>query len=350
MGKKVLQAGNLVAVGAVVGYVICLFLPLHKAYYTSLGGLIRVVDVTTYSLTAYYGWHSSAACWFARKLRGGGEEECNDDGHASVWLQDTQASLCTDVSDAIIMSACSGYGTAYAIGMCMFLIVLLNIIAQGITFWLIQQYMHKPKKQYREVAFFLDLIGCILMLICVITYVLAITRLSAITTPAEIVIGTSNGVGASYGYWFLYFFILVQVVSVVLLASGSNSQEAREAELREQRKFMAEMQMFDQFHGDRDGQHQLRWAWRFSAAIKLAVASSALGQSTGDAARHAAGVWRASADAHHDTALPYASPNGRPADGRSCGAVLLSRPKFQVSGPAGKRVWQNGGFLQGFRV
>eukprot|EP00439_Symbiodinium_sp_Y106_P046953 s677_g6.t1 len=246
MGKKVLQAGNLVAVGAVVGYVICLFLPLHKAYYTSLGGLIRVVDVTTYSLTAYYGWHSSAACWFARKLRGGGEEECNDDGHASVWLQDTQASLCTDVSDAIIMSACSGYGTAYAIGMCMFLIVLLNIIAQGITFWLIQQYMHKPKKQYREVAFFLDLIGCILMLICVITYVLAITRLSAITTPAEIVIGTSNGVGASYGYWFLYFFILVQVVSVVLLASGSNSQEAREAELREQRKFMAEMQMFDQ--------------------------------------------------------------------------------------------------------
>ncbi|CAE7228874.1 pol [Symbiodinium sp. CCMP2592] len=221
MGKKVLQAGNFVGVGAVVGYVICLFLPLHKAYYTTLGGLVRVVDVTTYSLAAYYHWHSSTACWFARKLRGGGEEECNDDGHASVWLQDTQASLCTEVSDAIIMSACSGYGTAYTIGLCMFLIVLLNAIAQGITFWLIQQYMHKPKKQYREVAFFLDLIGCILMLICVITYILAIQRLSAITTPGDILISTSDGIGASYGYTFLYFFILVHVSDY----SGSGAGE-----------------------------------------------------------------------------------------------------------------------------
>ncbi|CAE7581588.1 unnamed protein product [Symbiodinium natans] len=247
MGKKVLQAGNMVAIFAVLGYVVCLFLPLHKAYFQSLAGFLRVVDVTTYSMTVYYDWHSRLACWFVRKIRGGANDMCEDEGSTSVWLQDTQASLCAEGVEAILTSACSGYGTAYVIGICMFLVVLLNVIAQGITFWLIQQYMEKPKKQYREVAFFLDLIGTILMLIVVLIYLLAIQRLSSISALGfEIALGPSNGIGASYGYFFLYFFIMIQGVSVVLMASGSNSQEAREAELREQRKFMQEMQMFDQ--------------------------------------------------------------------------------------------------------
>ena len=65
MGKKLLLIGSQVALASVLGYFICLFLPLHKIYW-KVGSFMDAVNMTVYALTVHYDWKMTRACKLVR--------------------------------------------------------------------------------------------------------------------------------------------------------------------------------------------------------------------------------------------------------------------------------------------
>lgn len=252
MGKKLLLIGSGVSLVATVGYSICLFLPLHKVYWKA-GGFLDAVTMTIYSMSVHYDWKMTRACKIVRIFTSK-KDLCDKDvdgesASSNEWLQDSSSLWCSDAIRPMIHGACEGMKHAYIMGILLLLFIIANFIMQGVGLFLIKEYLKKPKKQYREVAFFLDLIGGVLMLVSVILYwPITILQLDSMQVLANAggLFGLSDSVGTSWGYIFMYFFIIIQAVSIVLLANGSNSAEAREMELREHKKFLREQELFQQ--------------------------------------------------------------------------------------------------------
>lgn len=250
MGKKLLLIGSGVSLIATVGYSICLFLPLHKVYWKA-GGFLDAVTMTIYSMSVHYNWKMTRACKIVR-LFTSKKDLCDKDvdgesASSNEWLQDSSSLWCSDAIRPMIHGACEGMKHAYIMGILLLLFIIANFIMQGVGLFLIKEYLKKTKKQYREVAFFLDLIGGVLMLVSVILYwPITILQLDSMQVLANAggLFGLSDSVGTSWGYIFMYFFIIIQAVSIVLLANGSNSAEAREMELREHKKFLREQELF----------------------------------------------------------------------------------------------------------
>jgi len=146
-----------------------------------------------------------------------------------------------------IPGACAEFRNAYIMGIIMLLCIIANLIMQGVGLFLIKEYMKKPKNQYRLTAFFLDLIGGILMLMVLIHYVAIIPwdRVRVILVGCNFKYNPYYS-GESWGYGLLCFFIIIQAISIVLFIIGSESSEAREAELKEQKKFLQEQELFQQ--------------------------------------------------------------------------------------------------------
>lgn len=253
MGKKLLLIGSQVALASVLGYFICLFLPLHKIYW-KVGSFMDAVNMTVYALTVHYDWKMTRACKLVR-LFVSKKDMCDKDvdGESAsehVALQDSASTWCSGGMQMTIRGACEGFKNAYIMGIMLLLFIIANLIMQGVGLFLIKEYMKKPKKQYRETAFFLNLIGGILMLVVVILYMpIATIPLDSMVVAGDAfswLVGISDSIGVAWGYVLLYFFMIIQAVSIVLLANGSNTAEAREAELKEQKKFMQEQELFQQ--------------------------------------------------------------------------------------------------------
>ena len=255
MGKKLLLIGSQVALVSVIGYFICLFLPLHKIYW-KVASIMDAVNMTIFALTVHYDWKMTNACKLVR-LFVSKKDLCDkhvdgESASAHVALQDSASTWCSGGMSMSVMvrGACEGFKNAYIMGIVLLLFIIANLIMQGVGLFLIKEYMKKPKKQYREIAFFLDLIGGILMLVVVILYMpiatLPLDSMVVAGGAVSLVVSMSDSVGVSWGYILLYFFIIIQAVSVVLLANGSNTAEAREAELKEQKKFLQEQELFQQ--------------------------------------------------------------------------------------------------------
>ncbi|CAK9071602.1 unnamed protein product [Durusdinium trenchii] len=253
MGKKLLIIGSAVGIFATLGYAICLFLPLHKVYW-KIGNLFDAVHMNVYSMTVHYDWKWTRACKlvqaFGTKKDLCAKDKDGESASTSVMLQDASSTWCTAAFKNAVTGGCTAMTCAYLMGIILILFTVANMIMQGVSLFLVQEYMKKPKKQYRETAFFLDLIGCVLMLVGVILYwptaILAFDSITVAGGLGDIFFSPADSLGVTWGYVLLYFFIIIQVVSVILLGNGSNSAETREAELREQRKFMQEQELFQQ--------------------------------------------------------------------------------------------------------
>mmetsp|Transcript_18512 Transcript_18512/g.22790 ORF Transcript_18512/g.22790 Transcript_18512/m.22790 type:complete len:334 (-) Transcript_18512:116-1117(-) len=252
MGKKLLLIGSGVALGATLGYIICLFLPFHKMYWKFVG-FMDALHMTIYTTSVHYDWKMLKACKLVRTMTAKKDLCAKDENGESISmpvpLQDSSATFCSDAVQAAVRGACPAMSSAYIMGVLLILVIVANVIMQGVGLFLIKEYMKKPRKQYREVAFFLNLIGGILVLTLVILYYpTTILQLDSMTILMDAggVVGLADSIGVSWGYVFMYFFIILQGVSICLHSNGSNSAEAREEELREQKKFLREQEMFHQ--------------------------------------------------------------------------------------------------------
>ena len=157
MGKKLLLIGSQVALASVLGYFICLFLPLHKIYW-KVGSFMDAVNMTVYALTVHYDWKMTRACKLVR-LFVSKKDMCDKDvdGESAsehVALQDSASTWCSGGMQMTIRGACEGFKNAYIMGIMLLLFIIANLIMQGVGLFLIKEYMKKPKKQYRETAFF----------------------------------------------------------------------------------------------------------------------------------------------------------------------------------------------------
>mmetsp|Transcript_4243 Transcript_4243/g.7474 ORF Transcript_4243/g.7474 Transcript_4243/m.7474 type:complete len:317 (-) Transcript_4243:69-1019(-) len=242
MGKKILAAGSGLGLFAVLTSVISLVLPIHKAHFYG-AGFFPVFEMETYSLYAHFS--SDTKDLLCRKFRG---KIC--ESGESFYLQDVQSSFCTGGAEQIARNGCSGTRCAYVMGIALVVAVVTNAIMQFVGAFLVSQYFtHSPKKQYREASLVLDVIGLlVLAIVVVIYYPTAIVNLDSIEVHELIspFVSKSRGAGLSIGYIIMWLSLLAQGISVVLQAFGQNTEEVRAADFREERKFMQEMQMFEQ--------------------------------------------------------------------------------------------------------
>eukprot|EP00930_Biecheleria_cincta_P053826 TRINITY_DN3956_c0_g2_i1.p1 TRINITY_DN3956_c0_g2~~TRINITY_DN3956_c0_g2_i1.p1 ORF type:complete len:357 (-),score=69.84 TRINITY_DN3956_c0_g2_i1:115-1164(-) len=250
MGKKLLAAGSIMSMVAVLFSIICLFLPLQNSIFHSVG-FMPLLKITTYSLTANL-WASKTLFGFCKAIAAvtSLKDICDRDG-ATVSLQELQQAFCTAATVQIVEDGCTGAGFAYGMGIALVVVAVTNAIMQGVGSFLIYQYFNSSmKKQYRETALVLDIIGTILMIFIVIVYYpTAIAHLDSMQPAGgglmNLVVSKGDSPMAT-GYLMLMLVPVVQAVSIGLLFFGQSSEEVRQAELREEKKFQMEMAMFNE--------------------------------------------------------------------------------------------------------
>ncbi|CAJ1423641.1 unnamed protein product, partial [Effrenium voratum] len=158
MGKKLLTAGSGVALFAVMGYIFCLFMPLNKTFF-KVAGFKDVLTVVVYSLTVHYDFRSRPACLLVRVWASKpdlcDQDDRGDSSSTSSNLQDASSTFCSAVVSNTLQGSCNAFTSAYIMGIILVFITVANLIMQGVGLFLVQEYMKKPKKQYRETAFFL---------------------------------------------------------------------------------------------------------------------------------------------------------------------------------------------------
>lgn len=250
MGQKLLAAGSIVSILAVLFSVICLVLPLHHARFY-VGGTITLFEMTTYSLNANV-WASKKLFNICKGIETitSMKDLCDSDG-STVNLQDVQQAFCTTLMIQALKDGCTGAGFAYGMGIALVVVAVTNAIMQAVGCFLIYQYLqHAMKKQYRETALVLDIIGTILMVFMIIVYYpTAIVHLDSMQPSTQGLASWAIDKSESpmaHGYIMLLLVPVVQGVSIGLLSSGQSSQEVREAERRADEKFQTEMRYLDE--------------------------------------------------------------------------------------------------------
>jgi hypothetical protein len=115
------------------------------------------------------------------------------------------------------------------------------MVCNGVSFFLAYSYFHvAPKKQYRETAMQLQVVGFAALLVVVMSYIgLVITRLDRMgqRPGLKFIISTNEGgLGTSFGVFLIFMGIVFKVVACALFNLGKTKEEVAHALLKEQRE------------------------------------------------------------------------------------------------------------------
>eukprot|EP00933_Yihiella_yeosuensis_P072276 TRINITY_DN80625_c0_g1_i1.p1 TRINITY_DN80625_c0_g1~~TRINITY_DN80625_c0_g1_i1.p1 ORF type:complete len:322 (-),score=36.68 TRINITY_DN80625_c0_g1_i1:103-1068(-) len=215
---------------------------LHSTSILMAMGITRV-DIRTYSTSVTIKGHGMVCAKIF------GSTWC-DDSKNSHPLQEASQMACHSVSQNGFRNACDAFKSAYVVGIAIILCIITNLILQLIGTYLIMQYLQgSPKKQYRETAFILSVIGVLIMTVVItIYYPLVMMPLDSMSLAIGGVPGlaeVSQGVGVAWGFILLIVGNIIQVVAIILHSLGKSSSEVLYAEEREQRKLEMELQQYE---------------------------------------------------------------------------------------------------------
>lgn len=254
MGRQVVQVSMLVTGVSIFLSFVGIALPFHiKCFYEWPAGIMEAARMTTYSTRLVVHASNNPVCRVlapALNWVSGSKDSCNSAAE-SVELVEVAQRACSPIVTSMIPNMCDGMTRANFLGVTMIIIVVFNAILQVISCYLHYNYLRvAPKKRYREVAQILQVIGLLLLLISVILYYPLVIMVLDDMAPGIIsLVAPSQAGGTSWGYILTCVAVIVEVIAIVLASMAKSGAEDRFEEAREHRKFVAEVEMFEQASG-----------------------------------------------------------------------------------------------------
>lgn len=311
MGRRTSYVGMGLAGLAFVISLISICLPMHRlAFYISV---VKAGQVTVYAVYGYADLSRSDFCSIGSEL----PRLCQD-LNGKQDLHEIQQRFCVNVVNRMFPNACTGLSYAYGLGILLVIVVVINWCLHGTGCWITYYYMvHSPKKDYREFAFVIITIGTCLHALTLLLYLLLVgwnldnveveTSLKLVSLNT---LSASEGTGISFGFWFMWLSVLVQIVEIVLIKTVKSSDEARLCEVRAQQEFEQEMAAAEGFDADRQ--------WNQAGGYRASGGCDAYGQSHHTEAYSTAGGCGAQLQhAGWGMPLPYGSQPPPPTWGAS---------------------------------
>jgi len=212
--------------------VLGLFMPQHTLSFFTLYG-VRVARMWTYMGSVQMESSSNDFCRALRQVVS--EENLNwcDGLDAMTDIQDVQHRFCSPVFERVWPSFCQGLSSAYAFGMGMILVVVLNLGLQGIAIFLLVDYGNrKANPRYRKASMLALAVG-LCMVVMMLTYYgfQVLTNLSSVQSASGVssvfsaVLSVSKGTGVSAGYLMLWTGALFQFVALCLYSQAKTTSQ-----------------------------------------------------------------------------------------------------------------------------
>lgn len=226
-------------------YLCGIFLPMHQVSMFG-AGVAKLGKLEIWAAWCRLDHRNNDFCNVLRRLDPkGGPETCKfiTDGHS---LGDLQQRFCTDTMKNALSNGCQGMKNAYAVGIAIILLSLVNFVMMGIATYMLYHYMYNnPKKQFREVSMILVAVGGSLVLLAVLSYY-PLVAMNLDTMQAKmggnlILQVPKEAIGTQWGYWMMLLGLFTQIVQVVLYKFTKISDERRLVEMKMQEQFEAEL-------------------------------------------------------------------------------------------------------------
>ncbi|CAK9084717.1 unnamed protein product [Durusdinium trenchii] len=208
MGAKVAMTYVILCSVSALGQFISLFCRWHMV---SIGGGFILTMYTTL-FTTRFDHGVTTLCTLMTKW-----EKCRDI-KKGMWLQDVQSQTCMPALTALSNVPCHAFKTAYIMGMISVLAFVFNWILMLASCGMLWQYLRgKHKPEYRNISFYLIIAGAILLFIAVMCW--SFMALPALDEVSHLFtfIGQPPA-GASYGYFWMWFSFIFELVAIALHA------------------------------------------------------------------------------------------------------------------------------------
>jgi len=243
MGKIVVHMAMAMSVGSVFVMPLLLCLPLHTLTFFSMKTIV-VAKMKIFTGMANNDITEGDFCRFARAANGNIEFCETIQGHQN--LQDMAQRFCVGAMSRAFRGMCEGLSAAYGIGLAIIIFQFVNAFLHIIALWSLYNYVYNtPKKVYRDMAFFLVLVGTCLNVICLGIYApmvsIHLDNVSIGVIGLNWAIDISNGTGISLGYWIMWVAVMVQCMQLSLYKASRSAEERLVVEMKMQREFEAEL-------------------------------------------------------------------------------------------------------------
>jgi len=216
----------------------------HRLSFYSLG-FVKAMDLEVYLLFGKVEMANSDPCSAISSVAPESVSACEDlaGGHD---LLDLSHRFCSPLITNIFRQSCSGMSMAYAVGLALVVFTLVNMVLQGISTFLLYNYVYKKaQKKLREVSKLLVCIGACIVALILIVYMPAVSmqldNISVSVPGGSMVIDVAKGTGIAKGYMLMWIAVMVQIVQIILHKYAKLSEEDRLADLKMQDQFESQL-------------------------------------------------------------------------------------------------------------
>jgi len=230
MGVKVgLLVSGFIATSTVL-YILGLSLPQHTLSFFTLYG-VRVARMWTYMGSVQTDSSGNDFCRALRQIVS--EENLNwcDSLDGMTDIQDVQQRFCSPMFERVWPSFCVGLQGAYAFGMGMILVIVLNLGLQVAAIYLLLDYGNrKANPKYRKASMAALALGLVMVVMMLTSYgfqvlhnMSSVQSASGVSAVFSAVLSVSKGTGVSSGYLMLWTGALFQFVALCLYSQSKTA-------------------------------------------------------------------------------------------------------------------------------
>mmetsp|Transcript_18488 Transcript_18488/g.37718 ORF Transcript_18488/g.37718 Transcript_18488/m.37718 type:complete len:398 (+) Transcript_18488:82-1275(+) len=246
MGKKIISGTLFLLSMSMVVTFVSLFLPFHK-FVVATAGFVHVFSMVTYVVRIHVQIKDTTMCSLLEAA--GIEPDFCKIVTGSSDLEEVSSAFCQPFAQALVANACSGTHYAYTIGCTILIAAITTFMLDGLVVWMLYDYLFKaPKRKYRNLATNVLAVTLVVMALPLLIYVpMAIVQLDHIDFRINLatwLLGRSMAGGTSKGYGGMWIGFFLKLACVILSRWGGGSAEDLYAEAHEERRFMAEMQLY----------------------------------------------------------------------------------------------------------